>query len=632
MTCNKPFLILGLLGAAAISRATSAGKPDAAPPIDITNQCRLWLAPSTTATENEPKLGLFAGVDYLPNATVGRPEVAIPLVDFVESWNRKTEVADNVLAFLEGFLWTAEYAGAKWEGNHSVTLTIPGLGVLANFHSGTSNVDWKQSAVLLREDSVFEAGKAHPSRGAITTFSNITMVATQNIKAGMELFANFGDIWDGNYTDDMFQDKITRWDYREADKVLDAILSFMSKYDSEMMPELKDEVLDFIMGKVLGTAAGAHSKVIRSLIPAHPGKLQTVKDMGGTFAYRNADLVKSKKWLEKHGTCMDNLEYKPSTNPLAGRGAFATRRLKKGTVIAPMPMLHISDKSVMARYELLAREGDNGNTYYEHDPTKPLGDQLVINYCFGHPESSMLLLPVSSMVSQINHSPEPNARITWAKSKHWGNDNEWHDATVERCSLEHRIGVVMEVFAVKDIKEGDEITIDYGPEWSAAWSEHMKSFDSTKNWLLKAEDLKKLYKDQQYKTVDELVTEPYPQGIGTACFVLSEPMTDGNPKVDVQGNERRIWNGPTDDKAITGLVFSRCDVIGSTQVNNDHFFNYTVSISSQEDSFEVVDVPHKAITFIDTPYASDTFSPNAFRHWIGIPDLIFPQAWRDLRA
>lgn len=631
---DKRTLVVCLLSlAAARTTAGAENTPEVTgtTPTPSTNQCRLWLAPSSTGTEHEPKLGLFAGVDYDLNAPIGKPEFAIPLVDFVDSWNRANSVTDQVVNFLEGFLWTGEYAGARWEGYHSSTVAIPGYGIMANYHSGTHNVDWLQGAVLLRDDSVFEAGKAHPSRGAITTYSNLTMVATQPIKAGMELFANFGEVWDGNHTDDVFQDKLTRWDYQDADKILDKVLAFIKKYDEEMTPQLKDDVLDFIMDKVLGTAAGSHAKVIRSLIPAHPGKLQTVKDMGGTFAYRNPDLVKTKKWLEKHGTCMDNIEARPSTIPGAGRGAFATRSMKKGTVIAPMPMLHIATKNVMDTVKMNEKKDDDG-VFYEPDTTKIIGKQLAINYCFGHPESSMLLFPVASTVSQINHSPEPNARITWSKNKHWGNAHDWHDATIERCAEEQRIGIVMEVYAIKDINAGDEVTIDYGAEWSAAWEAHMSSFDATKEWPLKAIDMKALYKNKPFKTLAELTSDPYPEGIDTSCFVSSDDMTDGKHKVNAQGDERRLWRGPNEFKDYSGQAFFRCTVIESTHVEEGNLYNYTVSTMVGDNRLEIVGIPHRAITFIDAPYASDIFSPEAFRHYIGIPDVIFPQAWRDLRG
>ncbi len=204
--------------------------------VNAQSDCRLWLAPSSVSTEDAPKLGLFAGVNYSAGDVVGQPELAIPLIDFVDEWNRRNELDEMIMSFLEGFMWTTDYAGAKWESRHGTVMFIPGHGVLANYHSGDYNVDWSQSSVLLRTPpAVPEAGKAHPSRGAITPYFNLTITATQPIQAGMELFANFGEVWDGNGTD-VYQDKLVRSDYKEADKLVDALLDFMEQYRDEMTP------------------------------------------------------------------------------------------------------------------------------------------------------------------------------------------------------------------------------------------------------------------------------------------------------------------------------------------------------------------------------------------------------------
>ena len=44
------------------------------------SSCRLYLAPSTTGTESEPKYGLYAGKEYLENDTIPNSELGIPLV------------------------------------------------------------------------------------------------------------------------------------------------------------------------------------------------------------------------------------------------------------------------------------------------------------------------------------------------------------------------------------------------------------------------------------------------------------------------------------------------------------------------------------------------------------------------
>jgi len=601
------------------------------------NQCRLYLGPSTTSTDDEPKLGLYAGIDYDEDELIGRPEVGIPLVDFTEAWNRRDALSNNIMEFLEGFLWTAEYGGSKWEGNHSNTLAVPGYGVLANFHSGTHNVDWVQGSALLRETQadITTAGKAHPSRGAISTYHNFTMTATQPIKRGMELFANFGDVWDGNQTEDVFGDKLTRWDYQDADKILEKILDFMEKYDSTMTPQTKDDVLDFILGKILGTAAGNHAKVVRSLIPAHPGKLQTVKDMGGTFAYRNPDLVKTQKWLDKHAVCVDNLESQVSTIPEAGRGAFATRAMKKGAIVAPVPLLHIASEDVTFMYDLHVVTGPNGRQEYGYNMDKPRGQQLLINYCLAHPESSMLFFPIASMVTQVNHAPpeKANARLTWSKNKYWGNAFDLQDMDPDEMASYHHVSVTMELFAVRDIEEGEEILIDYGRDWEAAWKEHMETFNkaATDEWPLKADDLKLEYKNKPFKTQDQVTKDPYPEGVEMACFVETEEMEDGRPKVNANNQEIAVWTGPRTFKDYVGSEMYLCQILETKKTGDDFLFNYTILGTHNDVTTQVVNVPHRAITFIDMPYTSDMHHPDAFRHPIGIPDVIFPQAWRDRR-
>lgn len=593
----------------------------------VEQECKLWLAPSSVSSEDTPKLGLFAGVDYSAEDVVGQPELGIPLMDFMEDWNRRSQLDDTTLSFLEGYLWTADYAGAKWEAEHSVVLMVPGHGVLAQYHTGDYNVDWSQSSAILRTPPETPApGKAHPSRGAITPYYNLTITATKNIPAGMEIFANFGDVWDGNGTD-VYQDRIVRADYVEADKVIDAVIEFMEKYKDKLTPELEDEILEFITRTIVGTAGGQRGKAIRSLIPAHPGKLQAVKDAGGAFNYRNPDLVKSKKWLAKHGTCVDNIKSGPSTIPEAGRGAFATRYLPEGETIAPVPMIQIPNADVFLLYEYDVDE----SSFKLDEP--PIGHQLALNYCFGHPESNLLLMPVGSMVTLINHQPgeKANAKIQWAPNdKKWGNADWWMDIEPSELLADDTryIGLVMEVVATRDIKEGEEIFIDYGEHWQRAWDNYMAEwklkYDANTEWPLKASDMNVIYRDKPFKTKKELKSDPYPLGIRTACFVEWEELEDGLPRVTEKGKDIANWVGPTETKGFVGNKMFDCRVLERSEQLENGLWNYTISGDMQ-----ILNVPHSAIMFVDSAYTSDIHQEGAFRHPIGIPNDIFPQAWRD---
>ena len=57
--------------------------------------------------------------------------------------------------------------------------------------------------------------------------------------------------------------------------------------------------------------------------------------------------------------------------------------------------------------------GDEGPVYYKLSE-EVQGKQLLLNYLYGHPESSMLFFPSGSVSCLINHSKKPNAKLVWS--------------------------------------------------------------------------------------------------------------------------------------------------------------------------------------------------------------------------
>ena len=375
------------------------------------------------------------------------------------------------MKYLESAFWTADYAGAKYEGNLSTTLLVPGVGSLAHYHAGVHNIEWLQGSALLRDrETITEPEKFHPSRGAITTYSNMTMRATVHIPMGSELFANFGDVWDESKVD-VYEQTIQRWDYKDADLVLDSILNFMDSHGANMDDDLKDDILDLMLERVLGAAGGKRAKAIRSLIPSNVRKLRQVKEVGGTFNYRNRDMIKSKRWLSKNGICVDTISSGVSEIPEAGRGAFATRPIKKGHRIAVSPMLLVANDDTMNMYEIkkTKTKDDNGDdvteTQYNYD--EQIGQQVLVNYAFGHWQSSILLVPLAPGVALMNHAPEEeaNAEFDWSFHDKMANDHDLHEKTVDELRELDSPSILLQFTAKRDIDRGEEITISYGAQW-----------------------------------------------------------------------------------------------------------------------------------------------------------------------
>jgi hypothetical protein len=97
-------------------------------------------------------------------------------------------------------------------------------------------------------------------------------------------------------------------------------------------------------------------------------------------------------WIRSHGMCMEHMVPRASTLPQAGQGGVAQHRIRKGEMVVPVPLLQIMDKDALDLFD------KNGNQ---------IGSQLLLNYCFGHPESSEYCL-----------RPEPNRLIPITQFAH----------------------------------------------------------------------------------------------------------------------------------------------------------------------------------------------------------------------
>ena len=604
------------------------------PVVDAERVCRLWLAPSYLSSSSKEKkttkLGVYAGVEFQENETLPHSEIAIPLVDIFtdekkSSWTN--ELDQRVLHFLDSLVWTGEFAGSQWEGNHSAPVLVPGLGLLANYHSGVANIAWDQASSLLRErQSITNPGVPHPSRGAISSFYNMTMRATRKIPRGMELFADFGDTWDESQ-EDLYQDRITRKDYIDADLVVRQIVEFMDAYDDDLDDSLMDDILDFVLEKVLPLATEKRAKTIRSLIPARHQKLSHIVELGGTFEYRYSEMIRSDEWFKEHGLCLDNLYAGESRIPGAGRGAFAARSFKPDEIIAPVPLIPITSPKIFWDVE-----PSRANFSLVDEPRL----QLLENYCLGHPESSMRLFMAGPLNSLINHGKigqHGNAYLLWSLHSDVINDHSLHDRTVaEIASLSDQPMITMTLHALKDIKQGEEVLIDYEIDWVEAWSSYMQQWrkrteDGT--WPLKAEDVKLISKSQPYPTSQ--TQNAYPPGVSTVCYLQVTDPVDGSPRRTKRNVKILRWVGPATRDEYRGDILTPCNILYRFKTDDEYTYNVEAVLPGTQEMIQVNGVPHKAISLVDLPYTSDTFSPHVFRHYIGIRDQSFPQAWRDLR-
>ena len=238
---------------------------------------------------------------------------------------------------------------------------------------------------------------------------------------------------------------------------------FLQKFKTISLKYQTSDNPDFT--KDLWSIVEAEARVIpsrsASALPLTFEDMQTAQIFGSAKS-RLPYSMRTIEWLNENGRCMDNIRPGNSTIPSAGRGAFATRFIPKGGMVAPGPVLHIANHTALNMYDI-------DPLTKGRDLTKETGKQLILNYCFGHGKSTVLLCPYTSPSAYINHSRKPNARVVWADPTTHNHNAYWLEEDVEFLKYQEEIGLSLNFVATRDIKPGEEVFIDYGREWEKAW-------------------------------------------------------------------------------------------------------------------------------------------------------------------
>lgn len=331
--------------------------------------------------------------------------------------------------------------------------------------------------------------------------------------------------------------------------------------------------------------------------------------------------------------CVDsNVRIDVSTIAGAGRGLFAKRNVPRDEVIISTPLIPIHKNEM----DVPPSEDNKGDI-----PQK----QLLLNYCYGHPRSDLLLLPYGPVVNYVNNAKEMeevNAVIRWHPSDNKNNDllprrqqhhhPELLDLPAEIVADTHGKGLMMDIVALRDISENEEIFIDYGSDWSEAWKSHVESFESSTEHdkqYISASDYNHANdeKTSVVRTASEQQDNPYPENLQTVCFFTAGV---GVSRKEANGVVYTSWNTAEYHQCLRPCsVLDRYEQGGAILHKAEMLPLYDGLTPGCEldGNYVVTDIPREAIRIADRPYTSDVFLKNAFRHAIGVPDGFFPETW-----
>ena len=390
--------------------------------------------------------------------------------------------------------------------------------------------------------------------------------------------------------------------------------------------------------------------------------LPLAKERGVHAAYQ-PQATRSLDYLREHGRCITTVEVQPSTIPQAGRGLFARTAFAEGDVVLGTPLLFADGPDFLTLYD-----GD----WWERStpPTSTVvGRQLLLNYCYQHPSAALYLCPYGALVNLFNHNQtRANVRPVWVANGSLG-----HNASLlhthPQLIADASPGLAWDYVATRSIELGEELFVDYGDDWEAAWQRHIKEFHAseTSTEAATATTTKRPHhphtRDPNYvsardynvreagsilRTPDEPADQhPYPRNLELRC--LNELGDEVDPSQGVAIStltaadahklwtfenvgspcrilERHPWDiDPTDARDVD--VSSSSPQYRYTVELEHSVYNY----DTDEYTFypvKVGSVDREAIRFVDVPYTTDLFLPTAFRHPIGIPEDMFPDAWR----
>mmetsp|Transcript_5305 Transcript_5305/g.9075 ORF Transcript_5305/g.9075 Transcript_5305/m.9075 type:complete len:559 (-) Transcript_5305:7-1683(-) len=553
-----------------------------------TPKCTLYLAPSTIPNAG---LGIFTSI-ALPSGTPlpGGFDAAIPISD-MDFHNDGSHDAEDYHWMFSEYLWSSASIGKVMEYEAEKTSGFSwGHGALPNCHFWMINV--MESSCDF--DTVGLTPENSPGAGAFTGHYNRLAHAYEDVKAGGELFVSYGTNW--FTTRESYMGLVPGEDDFEAGEEFIETVSelFESLVDSttvkddvHYMGQVRVDIWNMIVNspyksRPLAALPKAYKTAVRAM---DVGIMQTEEELA----------THSVEYLEEHGKCLDHIHPQNTTIPHAGRGAFATRYLPKGTVVSSAPLIHIPDRDILTMYD----DSEDGES---RDLSKPIGQQLLLNYCWGHPKSSMLLCPYSHGTPFINHDrQDPNVKIQWMKNDDRYHNSSWLDEPVSFFDSEWTTKLMFEYVALRDIQEGEEVLVDYGKEWEEAWNEHVKAWNPDENYV-SPHELNKDY-DLPLKTHEEdasVYTDIFGYHTGT----------------DKKSGEREIHRirarRPDPNNKNDGFVYD-LEVIGNG--------NYVKRVK---------DVSRSQMHFYHKPYKADIFREGSFRHEMMIPDEMFPNAWRNL--
>ena len=438
------------------------------------NECVLYLAQSSIPNAG---YGIYTTKSFRKGDLIIEQDG--PGIAVTDPWVPIPELAAHVKLFDD--VWWGEHNMDDYERFEATQVADFRIlfGALPNFHPYLRNLD-NETPKYVYDDTLANR-TTDPGAGAFSYHLGKNFVADKDVRAASELFLSYDESWFDER--EGYEDVARRSNYVQVGKILERLLTSSllnittkeedgKRFQVQAQPSLEHE-MNLILASAYETTMAISNRTA-SLFPKTLDELQRVLSAAKSLKRKHLSLAvatqlsvipRSIEWIHQHGMCLDHIIAGKSRLAQAGQGAFAQRSLKQGERIVPVPLLHIEDKRALATYKVSVNEKTGRLVRHE---SEKVGEELLLNYCFGHHESTLLLCPVTNVIL-INHCSDrkgecgdkgPNAKYEWATE--WDqNTKENLGKTLEELSSTKQWRLLsLDIIATRDIAPGEEVRFD----------------------------------------------------------------------------------------------------------------------------------------------------------------------------
>ena len=551
---------------------------------------------------------------------------------------------DTRLGSLKNYHWATtlavegkEHPFVQYQEGSSWSDLIPGYGSIANSDAHYHNIEHGRA----RDSYVDQWDRPHIGTDAYTPFHHaFAQTLSKAIPAGAELFVDYGDDYFAGRESPPYEGVPVSYSYTEASALMESFIdhTFQHYIDNHECPECDhaDEVVD-LQSLWESTLENVPSPRTLSVLPKD---VNVVLDSMGT-AFPLGINQRPLEYIKSEGMCLDRVRVGASQIYEAGRGIFAKSKISQGALITPVPVAAIN-RTLQLLDDSMQR--------------------LIVNYCFGHMNSSLLFYPYTTTAMLVNHSSsKANSKLKLSSKI----DTSLLDKTPsEILDIKFSLGVVFEIVATRDIERGEEILMDYGIDWQRAWDSHLEAW---KPFVSEFDPSTRPLTSEPWESTVEAILKQTPQQrrttkIDTGCYYdpdWSQPSISSsalNLLEALPWRWHKILSGSVGglypcllleqtDETYTALVF--LDYDPKTREDFDESGNEDVVGDSEETTKRRVQlvqgIPLEAIRSITQEWLDEypvdhikelkSRVPLPFRHFIGVDDSnVFLNIWQDLKS